>query len=286
MRQDSDRALTSANACISVDSMGDQSSTATNLTLDQFLTAIRLAAARLHDHAQQAGLDAAVPSCPDWDVAALVSHQGMVHRWAAANVRGESEHRTEDSQAAGAAAPDLLSWFDEGAQELTEALIEASADLEAPTYLETMVFLRNAPPPRLFWARRQAHETTIHSVDAQAAELRRLPRPAEIMISNELAADGIDELLRGFLPRRKSKLRSESPYVIEIHATDTNQHWQVAVSDQPPLSVRGTTWSPNAVITGTALELYLGLWNRTEELRTEGREDVVEHWRRQVRVLW
>jgi uncharacterized protein (TIGR03083 family) len=280
MRRGSDRAPVSVCARVSVDRVGDQTSAATNLTLDQFLTAIRSAAARLHDHAGQAGLDTAVPSCPDWDVAALVTHQGMVHRWAAANVRGESAHRTEDSEAAAAAAPDLLAWFDEGAHGLTEALIEGPDDLEA------MVFLSNPPPPRLFWARRQAHETTVHAVDAQAAELRRLPRPAETMINEELAADGIDELLRGFLPRRKSKLRTQSAYVIEVHAVDIDQHWQVAVSDQPPLSVRGTTWSPDAVITGTALELYLGLWNRTEDLKAEGREDVVEQWRRQVRVLW
>jgi uncharacterized protein (TIGR03083 family) len=280
MKRGSDREPVSACARISVDRVSDQTFAATNLTLDQFLTAIRSAAARLHDHAQRAGLDVAVPSCPDWNVAALVTHQGMVHRWATANVRGESAHRTEDSEAAAAAAPDLLTWFDEGARELTEALIEASDDLEA------MVFLSNAPAPRLFWARRQAHETTIHSVDAQAAELRRLPRPAETMINEELAADGIDELLRGFLPRRKSKLRSQSSYVIEIHTTGADQRWQVAVSDQPPLSVRGATWPPDAVIRGTALELYLGLWNRTIDLKAEGREDVVEQWRRQVRVLW
>jgi uncharacterized protein (TIGR03083 family) len=258
----------------------DQTSAATELTLDQFLTAIRSAAARLHDHAKQAGLDAAVPSCPDWDVTALVTHQGMVHRWAAANVRGDFEHRTADSEAAAATAPDLLAWFDEGAQALIEALIQAPADLEA------MVFLSNAPAPRLFWARRQAHETTIHSVDAQAAELGRLPRPAETMINEELAADGIDELLRGFLLRRKSKLRSELPYLIEVYATDTDRHWQVAVSDQPPLIVRDTSWPPDAVIAGTALELYLGLWNRAEDLKAEGREDVLVQWRRQVRVLW
>jgi len=260
--------------------MDDRTSAATNLTLDQFLTAIRSAAARLHDHAKQAGLDAAVPSCPDWDVTALVIHQGMVHRWAAANVRGDLEHRAADSEAAAATAPDLLAWFDDGAQVLIEILIRAAADLE------TTVYLSNTPAPRLFWARRQAHETTIHSVDAQAAELGRLPRPAETMIDEELAVDGIDELLRGFLPRRKSKLRSESPYVIDVHATDADRHWQVAVSDQPPFSVRGTTWPPDAVITGTALELYLGLWNRADDLRAEGREDVLVQWRRQVRVLW
>jgi len=74
--------------------------------------------------------------------------------------------------------------------------------------------------------------------------------------------------------------------VIDVHATDADRHWQVAVSDQPPFSVRGTTWPPDAVITGTALELYLGLWNRADDLRAEGREDVLVQWRRQVRVLW
>ena len=106
------------------------------------------------------------------------------------------------------------------------------------------------------------------------------------MINDDLAADGIDELLRGFLPRRKSTLRSENPYVIEIRATDTEQCWQVAVSEQHPSSVQGTAWPPNAVISGTAVELYLGLWNRYEHLRADGRQDVIDQWRRDVRVSW
>jgi uncharacterized protein (TIGR03083 family) len=253
---------------------------AIHLTLDQYLAAIRSAAERLHDQAAQAGLSAAVPSCPGWDVAALVAHQGMVHRWAVANLSGDSDHRTEDSEAAAAAAPDLLAWFDEGVPALTKILIEAPDDLEA------MVFLRHAPPPRLFWARRQAHETTIHAVDAQAAALCRLPRPSETMISDQLAADGIDELLRGFLPRRKSRLRSKTPYVIEIRPTDAEQRWQVAVSEQAPSSVQGTAWPPDAVISGTAVELYLGLWNRFEHLHAQGRHAVIEQWRSEVRVSW
>jgi len=85
--------------------VSDQNSLGTHLAFDQFLTAIGSAAKRFHDHADQAGLEAAVPSCPEWDVAALLSHQGMVHRWAAANLRGDSDHRTEDSETAAAAAP-------------------------------------------------------------------------------------------------------------------------------------------------------------------------------------
>jgi hypothetical protein len=106
------------------------------------------------------------------------------------------------------------------------------------------------------------------------------------MINDQLATDGIDELLRGFLPRSKSKLRSESPYVIQIQATDVGQCWQLAISEQPPSGAKGTPWPPDAVISGTALELYLGLWNRTEDLDAQGRLDVVDQWRKDVRVTW
>ena len=60
----------------------------------------------------------------------------------------------------------------------------------------------------------------------------------------------------------------------------------MAVSERAPVVVQGATWPPDAVITGTALEIYLGLWNRTEELMAEGRHDVIEQWRNQVRVRW
>jgi Mycothiol maleylpyruvate isomerase N-terminal domain len=84
------------------------------------------AAARLHDHAEQAGRDAAGPSCPDWDVAALVTHQGMVHRWAIANVRREPPI-VRKIQWLWTPQPELLDWFDEGAQALVESLIKEPA---------------------------------------------------------------------------------------------------------------------------------------------------------------
>ena len=33
--------------------------------------------------ARSAGLDTPVPSCPDWDVTALLRHVGKIHRWVA-----------------------------------------------------------------------------------------------------------------------------------------------------------------------------------------------------------
>ncbi len=36
-----------------------------------------------------AGLDAPVPTAPEWDVRALIAHQGMVHRWATDCIQGK-----------------------------------------------------------------------------------------------------------------------------------------------------------------------------------------------------
>ena len=46
------------------------------------------ATAVLRNNAAAAGLDAPVPTCPGWTVRDLVTHQGLIHRWATANVRG------------------------------------------------------------------------------------------------------------------------------------------------------------------------------------------------------
>jgi hypothetical protein len=38
-------------------------------------------------------------------------------------------------------------------------------------------------------------------------------------------------------------------------------------------------------MSGTAVRLHLSLWNRADEITTNGRADVVDLWRAQVRVL-
>jgi len=44
-----------------------------------YIAAIRDNASALVDAAERAGLDAQVPSCPDWVVADLLEHIGTVH---------------------------------------------------------------------------------------------------------------------------------------------------------------------------------------------------------------
>ncbi len=252
----------------------------THLSLSVHIDALAAGGRVLRESSARSGLGAAVPTCAGWNVTDLVTHLGMVHRWAAANLRGDDAHRPEDSEAEAAASDDLLAWFSSGLQALIDTLHSTPDDAQA------LVFLADAPPPRQFWARRQAHETTIHAVDAIAAQLARWPRATEVPVSPELAADGIDELLCGFVPRRRSRLRSAAPFTLVVRADDTGHAWTLRVSEEPVVTTVGDTASPDALMSGTAAELYLGLWNRGDEISVTGRHDVLEQWRSQVRVQW
>jgi uncharacterized protein (TIGR03083 family) len=253
---------------------------ATLLSLDDHLGALVDSGAALGAAAAAAGLEAKVPTCPAWDVTKLVLHQGMVHRWAAANLRGERDHDTGASQAEGRAAASLLDWYTQGLGALVDTVRATAADAKA------MVFLRDAPPPRRFWARRQAHETTIHSVDAIAARCRRWPTAADVAIDPVLAADGIDELLMGFITRGKGRLHTAEPYELVVRTDDTGHAWTLRISDGPILTTPGAVERPEVVFSGTAVQLYLSLWNRADELTTNGRSDLIDQWRTQIRIRW
>lgn len=252
----------------------------THLSLEDHLDALARAGAALRDAAATAGLDAPVPTCPAWDVAELVAHQGMVHRWAAANLRGDTAHDTATSLAEAKGGADLLAWYTSGLTALLDTLRTVADDVQA------LVFLNDAPPPRRFWARRQAHETTIHSVDAISAVHGRLPKASEVNVDPALAADGIDELLTGFITRRKGLLHAAEPYAMMITTDDTGHAWTLRISDDPIVTTPGRCERPEVVFSGTAAQIYLSLWNRADEITVVGRPEVIDQWRSQVHVTW
>ena len=134
-------------------------------TVEQHLAGIDAAVDRMAVWSRAAGPDAPVPTCPGWTVRDLLAHQGMVHRWATAVVRGDDPAGVDDAalEAEGRATPDPVGWLIDGAQPLVDAL------RAAPDDLAVMTFLKAAPPARAFWARRQCHETTVHALDALSA---------------------------------------------------------------------------------------------------------------------
>lgn len=232
--------------------------------LERDVAGIRDAVDALTRYAIAAGLDAQVPTTPGWDVRQLLAHQGEVHRWAASTIIGEESDR-HAVEAEGRRSGDVLGWLQEGAARLVSA-IEA-----APSDLDVLVFLPNAPPAREFWARRQCHETTIHAVDALAASLMRRPCAADTWIDREVALDGIDELLTGLLPQPRSRLRSLEPTTLAVLPDGSDVRWLVTVSEDPPVTQRDRgDHHADVVVRGSAVALYLALWNRSDEVIAEG----------------
>ena len=111
------------------------------------------------------------------------------------------------------------------------------------------------------WARRQAHETAVHRVDAQLATGTTVTRCAPAF-----AADGIDELLVLFVPRRSSKLRADPPATLAVRCTDVDASWQLRMDADGVTTTAGTGGGDTGAactVSGTAHDLYLALWNRT-----------------------
>jgi uncharacterized protein (TIGR03083 family) len=181
----------------------------------------------------------------------------------------------------GKAADDPVAWWEEGAGALERTIRSAPDDVKA------MVFLKDAPPPRRFWARRQCHETTIHAADALAAQLGRTPTAAESGIDEVIAVDGIDELLTGFLTRGSSKLRVEEPRTLAVRPEDDVPSWVMALSAEAPVTTKhppGAEPDADLTLTGSPVGIYLALWNRGDEIT--GDAETMAWWRKTARVRW
>lgn len=255
------------------------------LEFDEYADAIADAAVVLRDNAARSGLDAAVPTCPGWTVQDLLVHQGSVHRWATAALHGERLD-VDTAQREGAGATDLLEWLGDGVDDLLRTLDRTPEDHPA------WFFLADAPPARLAWARRQCHETTIHAVDAMTTSLGHPPTARQVWFGARLATDGIDELLTGFLPRESTRFRpGPRERVLSVVPHEGERAWSVRFTPGAVTSRRcGRHDVPSAdtTLVGSAVDLYLALWNRDghgQDVEERG-EPILEAWSTEQKVTW
>jgi uncharacterized protein (TIGR03083 family) len=249
--------------------------------------------------ADQAGLAAAVPPCPSWQVKDLLRHTGYVHRWAARHIT-ECPREVIDGPSeaeilrGGATDPDLLDWFRAGHAALVETLTAADPAVTCATFMA-------APSPLAFWARRQAHETAIHRADADLA-VGAVPE-----YPPDFAADGIDELITGFGARRKYQPQprpqaapASDEGLLRVVTTDTGDAWSIELRQgrlQPRRETgvdaangAGHQAGAGCTVIGPASGLYLYLWNRigaTEaDIATTGDPALLASWLAAVKVRW
>jgi uncharacterized protein (TIGR03083 family) len=250
--------------------------------------------------AERGGLTPTVPPCPDWQVRDLLRHTGHVHRWAARYVveglPGPVPDLTEaEILAGGPPDPELIGWFRDGHASLVAALTDADPSLACWAFLP-------APTPRAFWARRQAHETAIHRIDAELAAAARSAAGGVTPVSAGFATDGIDELIMGFFGRDQRKLsdaqRVGPHQTVQVRTTDTGGEWLVALTEDGTRAAlvqrcddaAASETRADCTLTGPAAGLYLLLWNRadpaTAEVEVGGDQQLLATWRANMHVTW
>ncbi|MGA7690114.1 MAG: maleylpyruvate isomerase family mycothiol-dependent enzyme [Jiangellales bacterium] len=240
--------------------------------------------------ARRGDWDSAVRDCPGWGLRDLVRHLGEIHLWAAANVarRPGATLDLDDRSLLATSWPDLavfwpdddhlIAWYLLTNANLVDVLESAPQEVAAQTFLP-------APSPLAMWARRQAHETSVHRYDAENAA------GTTTGFSPEFASDGVSELLYAFyedVSRPEGKtFPLDGDHTIHVHARDTNDHWYMTLGRRS-IKKGHASDSPDLTLTGTASDLYLALWNRGDDatITATGDQHLLQTWHTFTGVRW
>jgi len=268
----------------------DENAPATAAAIAEHIRVLGNEGQRFAEAARRGPWEAQVSGCPGWDLRDLVRHLSEIHLWAAANVarrpgakldlddRSDLTESWPDLAVFWPADDDLIDHYLQTNANLVRALESAPPDLEAPTFLP-------APSPLAMWARRQAHETSIHRFDAESATGRTTG------FDPEFAADGVSELLYGFYedvgrPEDRA-IPLEEDGTIHVHARDTDDHWYLTIGRR---SIRrADPGQPvSLTLTGTASDLYLALWNRGDDaaISASGDRQLLDTWHTYTGLRW
>jgi uncharacterized protein (TIGR03083 family) len=210
-------------------------------------------------------LDARVPTCPDWTVRDLTQHVGAVYLHKATTLRDGKQ--PTDWPPPGINDEDPVALLDRAYAEMIEQLTTRNPEDTSETWY---------PPDQTvgFWIRRMAQESVIHRIDAElgaAAPVAAIP--------DDLAIDGIDELLKVFVasnmikwPEDLTEALAGSPghtYKITTEGTTADAISWLVETSPASLTVKGGPDDPapadataDVTITGTPTAVLRWAWNR------------------------
>lgn len=238
---------------------------------DAYVTAIRSNSRRLGDAAEAAGLAAPVPSCPEWTVDELTLHIGRVMRLWTGVVASRSTE-PPDFSAMDASAPggsERFEWVRRGGDQL--------ADVLAAVPEETPIWTFGGPGTVRFWARRQAHEVTIHRYDAELANGEIGP------LDRSLAADGVNEYFELLALHPVAPTMQGEGETVHFHCTDGDVEWLAELTPDG-LVLRPEHAKGDVAVRGPSDAMMLTVWNRIgpdhPELDILGDRAVFDRWRR------
>ncbi|MGI9625020.1 MAG: maleylpyruvate isomerase family mycothiol-dependent enzyme [Acidimicrobiales bacterium] len=235
--------------------------------------------------AEKGDLNVDVPPCEGWDMRELVRHLGLIHLWAAANIEYPSDDwlDVDDLKVLAEYWPELasswpedfelVSWYRRTNENLVRVLDATPSDHQCFTFLP-------APTPLTMWSRRQASEIAVHRFDAEVS------RGITSQYEPEFAADMLDELLAGFGPLSRVTL-VPSEQLLLVHAHDVDESWYLTF-DPNGMKTSREGGDADVTVAGTASDLYLRFWNRTDDSKVSvtGDTGLLDLWRDHCRVRW
>ena len=235
------------------------------MDVDRFLDELHNHGIAVARSAEYVAMDTSVPSCPDWTVGRLLGHLAKVQAWSIHTVRtgstdGFAYRRPEPDQ--------LVAAYLSGLDELVVAIRQAPEDRPIWT-------LWPVRSPRLYWARRQAHEAAIHRVDLELAVGYGVSE-----FEPDFAADGIDELLMGMLPLGTTS--PDGPTTMVVEPLDRNVSWTIQIGPTGTDARREASANADLSVFGLSSDLYRWVWNRAGDDEVSLRGDVLvsDWWRR------
>ncbi len=231
-------------------------------------------------------LEARVPSCPDWDVADLVRHVGVVYLHKVEMMRHGAHPE---------GWPPAAFQQEEPVGLLTRGYGELRAEFAARKPTDASKTWYDPDQTVGFWIRRMAQETVIHRIDAE------LGAGASIApVPDDLAVDGVDELLKVFVayafgawPEDFTAPLKNSPGRAFLIRTDAaastpSVSWLVktgpdylTVEGGPGESLAGSA-APDVTVGGPPADILRWAWNRetpgeASPVRIDGKaEDLTE----------
>jgi uncharacterized protein (TIGR03083 family) len=224
-------------------------------------------------------LDSLVPSCPEWTVGDLVQHVGAVYLHKVATLRDGAA--PAEWPPAGLNDEEPVALLDRAYAELVGEFGRRKPEEFSPTWYE--------PDQSVgFWIRRMAQETVIHRIDAElGVGVPVAPIP------DDLANDGIDELLKVFVaydlkkwPDDYAEALAKSPgwsYTINtggVEWTVGTSPGSFSVGGGPGMTVADFS-NTDVTISGTPTALLRWVWNRETPgepsgVTIEGHADLAE----------
>lgn len=240
----------------------------------QYIEAIAENSRQLAAAVRQAGIEAPVPTCPEWNARGLIGHIGNVHRWVGGIIRTRAQEFLQPEEAT-VDPDDPVGWFEAGAEELLSLLSGVGES-------DIIWNWAGGPGPATFWHRRMAHEIVIHRVDADSAA-----GIASVVEPPELAADGIDEYasMVANLPRFVEGAFAGLETSYHFHCTDTEGEWTFTFSGGELVVAREHSKGDIAV-RGPAGALELLIYNRApaDGFDIHGDAALLETWRQRIRI--